>query len=79
MNVQQEACWTFFIAQYPGTNQKGRNKMNGILSTVFKAVGMAMGVAVIVRSILKAAGAEANIMLLGIGLFRLGLAALQKE
>jgi hypothetical protein len=53
--------------------------MDRIVPIVFKAVGMAMGVAVVVLSILKAAGTETYVLLLGIGLFCLGLAALQKE
>ena len=53
--------------------------MNKIVSIVFKAVGLAMGVAVIVLNILKAASIETSITLLGTGLFCLGMAALQKE
>jgi len=50
-----------------------------IVSTAFKGVGMAMGVAVVVLGILKAAEVETFIALLGIGLFALGLAALNEE
>lgn len=55
--------------------------MNKIFSglIIFKAVGMAMGVAVIVLTILKAASVETSITLLGTGLFCLGVAVLQKE
>ena len=54
-------------------------KSSGIVALVLKAVGMAMGVAVVVLSILKAVPAETNITLLGLGVFALGLALLQKE
>jgi len=53
--------------------------MNKTVSIVLKAVGMAMGVAVIVLSMLSAATPETYTSLLGIGLFALGAAALQKE
>jgi hypothetical protein len=43
-----------------------------ILQLVLKAVGMAMGVASVVLSILKTVPVETNVMLLGIGLFALG-------
>ncbi|GAB4544089.1 MAG: hypothetical protein Fur002_16970 [Anaerolineales bacterium] len=50
-----------------------------LTALVLKAVGMAMGVAVIVLGILKAADVETSVTLLGIGLFALGLAALNEE
>ena len=50
-----------------------------IVSIALKGVGMAMGVAVVVLGILKAATVETSITLLGIGLFALGLAALNEE
>ena len=51
-------------------------KYGAIIDLVLKAVGMAMGVVTIVISILGAATTETLILLLGIGLFCLGLAAL---
>lgn len=54
-------------------------KTSNLVTIVSKAVGLAMGVAVIVISVLKAAAVETNVLLLGIGLFALGLAALNKE
>ena len=54
-------------------------KSSGIVTLVLKAVGMAMGVAVVVLSTLKAVPAETSISLLGLGLFALGLALLTRE
>jgi hypothetical protein len=50
-----------------------------IVQIVLKAVGMAMGVASVVLSILRAAPVETNVMLLGIGVFALGLALLNQN
>ena len=52
---------------------------SGITQLVLKAVGMAMGVASVVLSVLRVAPVETNVVLLGIGLFALGLAALDRE
>jgi hypothetical protein len=48
-----------------------------ILSLVLKVVGLAMGVVVIVMSILDAADINTYALLLGIGLAAMGLEALQ--
>jgi len=61
------------------SNNEGDRMNQKIVSTAFKGVGMAMGVAVVVLGILKAAEVETFIALLGIGLFALGLAALNEE
>jgi hypothetical protein len=50
-----------------------------IVQLVLKAVGMAMGVASVVLSVLGTVPVQTNVMLLGIGLFALGLAALHPE
>ena len=50
-----------------------------IVQLVLKAVGMAMGVASVVLSLLRVAPVETNVMLPGIGVFALGLAALDRE
>jgi len=50
-----------------------------IITLVFKAIAMAMAVAVVVLNILGAAPVETQTLLLGFGLFGLALAALQKE
>lgn len=50
-----------------------------IVQLVLKAVGMAMGVVSVVLSFLRTAPVETNVMLLGIGLFALGLAALNQN
>jgi hypothetical protein len=48
-------------------------KPNGILDRVLKAIALAMGVAVVVLSILKAADPATLIMLLGFGLLALAI------
>lgn len=50
--------------------------MKNLLDLVFKAVGLAMGVAVVVLSILGSMTPETGVLLLGIGLASLGIAAL---
>ena len=50
-----------------------------LVSLVLKVVGLAMGVVVIVLTVLGVAEAETVSLLLAIGLFGLGLAALQSE
>ena len=52
---------------------------SGIVQLILKAVGMAMGVASVVLSVLKTVPVETNVVLLGIGVFALGLAALDRE
>jgi hypothetical protein len=49
-----------------------------ILDLVLKAVALGMGVATVVLGILKTATPETSVILLGIGLFALALAGLQK-
>ena len=49
-----------------------------ITELVLTAIALAMGVVTVVLSILKTAPVETNIMLLGIGLFSIALAKLQK-
>jgi hypothetical protein len=50
-----------------------------IITLVFKAIAMAMAVAVVVLNILGVAPVETQTLLLGFGLFGVALAALQKE
>jgi len=50
-----------------------------IINLVFKAVALAMGVAVIVTSNQGVMDAQGQTILLGIGLFGLAVAALDKE
>jgi hypothetical protein len=52
---------------------------SGITQLVLKAVGMAMGIASVVLSILRSVPVETNVILLGIGVLALGLAALDRE
>jgi len=49
-----------------------------IVSVVFKAVALAMGVAVVVLNVMDAASIETSVVLLGIGLLCIGIDALQK-
>ena len=49
-----------------------------VVTTVLKAVAVAMGIAVIVTSILGVLTSQTADMLLGIGLFALAITALQK-
>ena len=53
-------------------------KISAIIDLVLRAVGLAMGVAVVVMSILSTAETNTLITLLGIGLFCLGLSALDQ-
>jgi hypothetical protein len=49
-----------------------------IVTTVLKAVAVAMGIAVIVTSVLGVLTSQAADMMLGIGLFALAISAMQK-
>jgi hypothetical protein len=53
-------------------------KNQQVFSLILKGIALAMGIAVVVLSILGTASANTLITLLGIGLFCLGLWALQK-
>ena len=53
-------------------------KISAIIDLVLRAVGLAMGVAVIVLGILGVAEVSTMITLIGIGLFCLGVAALDR-
>lgn len=56
------------------------NKRIGkIIDLVFKGVALAMGVAVVVTSILDVMDTKGHILLLGIGLFCLAITTLDKE
>ncbi len=50
-----------------------------LVTLVLIGIALAMGVAVVVLNILKSASVETSIMLLGMGLFTLSLAALQER
>ena len=50
-----------------------------IINLVFKAVALAMAVAVVVTSTLGVMDAQAQMILLGIGLFGLAVTSLDKE
>jgi uncharacterized membrane protein YgdD (TMEM256/DUF423 family) len=54
-------------------------KIGKIVDLVFKAVALAMGVAVVVTNIMSVMDAKGQVLLLGIGLFCLSITALDKE
>jgi hypothetical protein len=56
-----------------------RKSFQSISALVFKAVGVAMAVAVVVLHQLKGASLDSQVMLLGIGLFCLALTVLGQE
>jgi len=56
----------------------GKENIGGIVTLVFKAVALAMAVAVIVLGALGTATVATQVTLLGMGLFGLALASLQQ-
>ena len=56
-----------------------KKSIHEIIATVFKAVALAMGVAVVVLSCLNSLEAETAVTLLGIGLACAGAAILAKQ
>jgi hypothetical protein len=56
-----------------------KNSTGKIINIVFKAVALAMAVAVVVTSILGVMDSQAHIIMLGIGLFGLAVTALDTE
>ena len=56
-----------------------KKSIHEIIATVFKAVALAMGVAVVVLSCLNSLEAETAVTLLGIGLACAGVALLEKR
>jgi hypothetical protein len=55
-----------------------KENVGKLVELVFKAIGLAMAVAVLVLNILKAASTETSILLLGIGMFGLAITSLDK-
>jgi len=74
-----------YWGQQTKTNQKElqmnttQKTTGNIINLVFKAVALAMAVAVVVTSILGVMDAQGQMILLGIGLFGLAVTALDKE
>lgn len=56
-----------------------KKSVHEIVNTVFKAVTLAMGVAVVVLSCLGALEAQTAVLLLGIGLACAGISMLEKH
>jgi hypothetical protein len=54
-------------------------KTSQILNSVFKAVALAMAVAVVVTSILGVMDTQSQILLIGIGLFAMAITTIDKE
>jgi Zn-dependent membrane protease YugP len=72
----EDVCWKCPLYTY----QNKENHMNtNLLTTIFKAVALGMGVAVIVLNVLGTLTVETAVSMLGIGLTALALAGLQKE
>jgi hypothetical protein len=67
------------IFQIKESKMKSTQNVRGIVNLVFKAVAVAMGVAVIVLGALGAATPATHITLLDIGLFTLSVSAMQGE
>jgi hypothetical protein len=55
-----------------------KENVGKLVDLVFKAIGLAMAVAVVVLNILKVASTETSILLLGIGMFGLAITSLDK-
>jgi hypothetical protein len=75
-----------YWGQQTKQTQQRSNKMNtakkstgNIINLVFKAIALAMAVAVVVTSILGVMDVQGQTILLGIGLFGLAVTALDKE
>ena len=62
-----------------GENRYGKKSIREIISVIFKAVTLAMGVAVVVLSCLGSLEAQTAVTLLGIGLACAGAAMLAKQ
>ena len=60
-------------------NDMEKKSVREIVSTVFKALTLAMGVAVVVLSCMGSMDAQTAITLLGIGLASAGVAMLEKQ
>lgn len=56
-----------------------KKSIGKIVDMVFKAVALAMGVAVVVTTIMDVMDTKGQILLLGIGLFCLAITTLDKE
>lgn len=56
-----------------------KKSIHEIISTIFKALTLAMGVAVVVLSCLGSLEAQTSVTLLGIGLACAGIAMLEKR
>ena len=57
----------------------GKRPARNIFDLIFKAIALAMAVAVIALNILHAASVETSLLLLGTGLFGLAITGLDKE
>jgi hypothetical protein len=55
-----------------------KENVGKLVDLVFKTVGLAMAVAVVVLNILEVASVETSILLLGIGMFGLAITSLDK-
>ena len=55
------------------------NKTSLMINTVFKAIALAMAVAVVATNILGAIDTQTQFLLIGIGLFAMAISSIDKE
>jgi len=72
-------CILRLIVDLEDAEMKNNNEFKTILPLVFKAIWLAIPVAVVVLNVLKAAPLETQVMLLGFGMFGLAIAVINKE
>lgn len=56
-----------------------KTSIQDMIQMIFKAVGLAMGIGVIVLSITKVVSVETSVLMLGIGLACMGIAMLDQK
>lgn len=56
-----------------------KTSIQDMIQMIFKAVGLVMGIGVIVLSIMKVVSVETSVLMLGIGLACMGIAMLDQK
>lgn len=81
LNISTEELLNFHTNDLMKTTPKNPlgEKINSIVNLVFNAVGIAMGIAVLVLSILGGIGADSAITLMALGLTCLGISQLKNK
>lgn len=59
--------------------RKSNNKMKDLVNLIFKAVAIAMGIAVVVLNVLEKVDIKSSLVMLGIGLTSIGIYLLDKN